>query len=146
MDLYTFKEFKGTLINSFEAAPVIPGYSHIGEYVIRDFVSNASDEVFDWLMEITTGDDKNLASEVVAILSRLNPIANKSWRINLIYYVCTNDNVGIRDNGYALAENWGMNKDDKDEVIRLLKNCKDDDVPWLEEYRKSIIEHLIEGM
>ena len=129
------EDFERSLRNSYENGDVVPGYDHLSNYILKDFLHNGSDEVFDWIYDICTGEDGTFSSNMLATLKSVHSdLADHEWRINLIQKVCGNLKLNVRDAGYSLAEEWGtISKRDREEIIKVLEDLPRDKVDWLRE-------------
>ncbi len=122
----------------FEVEPLEDGIEHPAEEIIRQALLDSVDSrVLKWLQEIALDTAQpNLSASVLRCLGRLVRPGTKSWRIGLIRSALGKGDVEIRDAAVQTAESWGG------EAVRRVLAAHDEQLPWLRDYIRDVVEDL----
>ena len=122
----------------FAAEPFEDGMDHEAEQTLAKAFKNVNtQQLLLWLTDFCTDISiPNFAGSVLRCLGRLDTPGTEDWRIHLITEVLSNGNAEMRDAATQTVEQWG----DQNLSSVLKSHCEE--LPWLEEYIKGVIEDL----
>lgn len=133
------RRFLDRLHASFDAEPLEDGMDHPAEQVIAvAFESEDPDTVLKWVWSACL-ESENLAFAAATFLcvARQPEIGTAAWRAGLVHGGLASEDIELRDAAFQAAESWG------DPDLRQILAAHSEPVPWLDEYRRGVIDDLV---
>lgn len=125
------------LYSALETDPIEDGNSHVAESIIADLLRHNNIYVLEWLKGICLNTKQpSFASSIVRCLGRQIKPGTPSWRADLVRDGLRVNNLEIRDSIVQAVELW-----EEQAILNVLRG-HDEQVPWLRDYIRDILEDL----